>query len=130
MAGPFAQLGLTGPLDHDGPLVDGRDLQPPDRLAGPCPFGEGLRRDRDPQLRGAPLGQPPGDRVTMTMAYGRFTYLVEKTRVVAPSQVGVLTAVRGRERIVLTACHPLYSAAQRIVVFARLSRAIPLGVAA
>ncbi|MBU6337390.1 MAG: class E sortase [Acidobacteria bacterium] len=72
----------------------------------------------------------PGDRVTMTMAYGRFTYLVEKTRVVAPSQVGVLTAVRGRERIVLTACHPLYSAAQRIVVFARLSSAVPLGVAA
>lgn len=71
-----------------------------------------------------------GDRVTMTMAYGRFTYRVEKTRIVAPSEVGVLTAVKGRERIVLTACHPLYSAAQRIVVFARLQSAIPLGVAA
>jgi sortase A len=31
---------------------------------------------------------------------------------------------------VLTACHPLYSAAQRIVVFARLVRATPRGAAA
>jgi sortase A len=27
----------------------------------------------------------------------------------------------GYERVVLTACHPLYSAAQRIAVFGRLS---------
>lgn len=72
----------------------------------------------------------PGDTITMTMAYGRFTYAVEGTRIVSPREVGVLTAVRGRERIVLTACHPLYSAAQRIVVFARLTSAVPLGVAA
>ena len=71
-----------------------------------------------------------GDRVVMTMAYGRFTYLVEKTRIVDPSEVGVLAAGRGRERLVLTACHPLYSAARRIVVFARLDSAVPLGVAA
>lgn len=72
----------------------------------------------------------PGDRVIMEMAYGRFTYSVEKTRIVEPSQVSVLAAARGRERIVLTACHPLYSAAERIVVFARLTSAVPLGVAA
>ncbi|MFM9127723.1 MAG: class E sortase [Solirubrobacterales bacterium] len=72
-----------------------------------------------------------GDRIVMAMAYGRFTYLVEKTRIVDPSEVGVLAAAgRGRERLVLTACHPLYSAAQRIVVFARLESAVPLGVAA
>lgn len=72
----------------------------------------------------------PGDTITMTMAYGRFTYEVEGTRIVQPREVGVLTAVRGRERIVLTACHPLYSAAKRIVVFGRLRSAVPLGVAA
>jgi len=71
-----------------------------------------------------------GDRVVMAMAYGRFTYGVEKTRIVKPSEVSVLAAARGRERIVLTACHPLYSAAKRIVVFARLESAVPLGVAA
>lgn len=72
----------------------------------------------------------PGDVITVTMAYGRFTYEVEGSRIVSPGEVGVLTAVRGRERIVLTACHPLYSAARRIVVFGRLRGAVPLGVAA
>ena len=72
----------------------------------------------------------PGDRLVIAMAYGRFTYLVEKTRIVEPSEVSVLAAASGRERLVLTACHPLYSAARRIVVFARLERAVPLGVAA
>ena len=72
----------------------------------------------------------PGDSITVTMAYGRFTYRVEGSRIVRPQEVGVLTAVRGRERIVLTACHPLYSAAKRIVVFGRLREAVPLGVAA
>lgn len=71
----------------------------------------------------------PGDAITVTMAYGRFTYAVEGARIVRPDEVGVLTAVKGPERIVLTACHPLYSAAKRIVVFGRLRNAVPLGVA-
>ena len=52
------------------------------------------------------------------MPYGRFTYSVEKTRIVSPSEYSVIKPV-GYDRLVLTACHPLYSAAQRIVVFAR-----------
>ena len=44
---------------------------------------------------------------------------VEGTRIVAPTARWVIRRV-GYERLVLTACHPLYSAAQRIVVFARL----------
>ena len=66
----------------------------------------------------------------MTMPYGRFTYRVSGTRIVAPSAVNVLARPRGTERIVLTACHPLYSAAKRIVVFGRLATAQPRGVAA
>jgi sortase A len=34
------------------------------------------------------------------------------------------------DRLVLTACHPLYSAAQRIVVFARLSASRARGATA
>jgi sortase A len=60
-----------------------------------------------------------GDRIVMRMPYGRLTYRVERTRIVDPSAVGVVRDV-GHEQLVLTACHPLYSAAQRIVVFARL----------
>ena len=71
----------------------------------------------------------PGDTIVMTMPYGRFTYRVEGTQIVAPSDVGVLTRAAGAERIVLTACHPLYSAAQRIVVSGRLVSATPLGAA-
>jgi hypothetical protein len=35
----------------------------------------------------------------------------------------------GYERLVLSACNPLYSAAQRIVVFAKLRNLVPLGPA-
>jgi sortase A len=59
-----------------------------------------------------------GDRIELRMPYGRFAYRVERTRIVAPTQVEVIDRV-AYDRLVLTACHPLYSAAQRIVVFAR-----------
>ena len=60
-----------------------------------------------------------GDELTLDMPYASFTYRFQSQRIVEPSQVGVVRDV-GYERLVLTACHPLYSAAQRIVVFARL----------
>jgi len=66
----------------------------------------------------------PGDEVVLEMPYGTFTYRFAKQRIVEPSQVGVVRDV-GYERLVLTACHPLYSAAQRIVVFARLKHVEP-----
>jgi sortase A len=59
-----------------------------------------------------------GNVIELEMPYGRFTYSVEKTRIVSPSEYSVIRSV-GYPRLVLTACHPLYSAAQRIVVFAR-----------
>jgi len=59
-----------------------------------------------------------GDLITIEMPYGRFDYRVEKTRIVAPTEVSVKRRV-GYDRLILSACHPLYSAAQRIVVFAR-----------
>jgi sortase A len=63
-----------------------------------------------------------GDRIELRVPYGRFTYRVERTRIVPPTRVDVVDPV-AYDRIVLTACHPLYSAAQRIVVFARLESA-------
>ncbi len=61
-----------------------------------------------------------GDAVTLEMPYGTFTYRVQKTAIVDDSAVGIVRRV-GYERLVLTACHPLYSAAQRFAVFARLT---------
>jgi sortase A len=69
-----------------------------------------------------------GDRIFVTMPYGRFTYVVQYQRIVAPTQVSVIDNV-GYDRLVLSACNPLYSAAQRIIVFARLKSVKPLGPA-
>jgi sortase A len=70
-----------------------------------------------------------GDPIEVTTPYGRFRYRVERTRIVAPTALWVTDRV-GYDRLVLSACHPLYSAAQRIVVFARLDDAVPRGPAA
>lgn len=71
----------------------------------------------------------PGDSIKVSMPYARFTYRVERTRIVQPDDLSVLTR-RRYDRLVLSACHPLYSADQRIVVLARLERTEPTGVAA
>ncbi len=62
------------------------------------------------------------------MPYGRFTYVVQYHKIVLPTDIGVIDNV-GYERLVLSACNPLYSAAQRIIVFARLQHVQPLGAA-
>ena len=70
----------------------------------------------------------PGDRIVLTMPYAQFTYVVQYHRIVAPTAWWVTNDV-GYERLVLSACNPLYSAAQRIVVFARLQEVQPSGAA-
>src|ERR1700753_231470 len=60
-----------------------------------------------------------GDKITLKMPYGTFVYSVEKSEIVDPSDVGIIHDT-GFERLVLSACNPLYSAAQRYIVFARL----------
>ncbi|MDX6664183.1 MAG: sortase [Solirubrobacteraceae bacterium] len=71
----------------------------------------------------------PGDPIVVEMPYGRFTYSVEKQLIVDPHATWVIHRV-GHSRLVLSACHPLYSAAQRIIIFARLVKVVPLGAAA
>ena len=55
------------------------------------------------------------------MPYGRFTYVVQGQRIVLPNARWITRNV-GYERLVLSACNPLYSASQRIAVFARIWR--------
>jgi sortase A len=61
-----------------------------------------------------------GDRIVMKMPYATLTYSVEKTQVVKPDALWITHDVKGEERLVLSACHPLYSASHRIVAFAKL----------
>ena len=66
----------------------------------------------------------PGDRIVLEMPYGRFTYVVQYHKIVLPTALWVINNV-GYDRLVLSACNPLYSAAQRIIVFARLAQVQP-----
>src|SRR3954452_2271088 len=63
-----------------------------------------------------------GDEVTLEMPYATLVYRVQKTEIVDPEDIEVVRPV-GYQRLVLSACHPLYSAAHRYIVFARLVRA-------
>jgi sortase A len=66
----------------------------------------------------------PGDKITLKMPYGTFIYSVQKSEVVDPSDVGIIHDT-GYERLVLSACNPLYSAAQRYIIFAKLTSTRP-----
>jgi sortase A len=70
----------------------------------------------------------PGDPIVVNMPYGRFTYIVQYRRIVVPTALWVTRDV-GYDRLVLSACNPLYSAAQRIIVFARLADTQPSAAA-
>ena len=62
-----------------------------------------------------------GQRIVVDMPDGRFVYRVERTRIVDDQDLSVLEPV-GYKRLMLSACHPLYSAAERVIVFARQVR--------
>ena len=61
----------------------------------------------------------PGDNIYLRMPYGTFRYSVFAHRVVASNDWTILRH-RAFETLVLSACHPLYSATHRWIVFARL----------
>jgi sortase A len=80
---------------------------------------------------GAPFNRldelTPGDEILVTTVQGRFRYIVSDedgdgngNQIVLPSQVEVLQDF-GDNRLTLTACHPKYSARQRIVVVGKLA---------
>ena len=62
-----------------------------------------------------------GERIVVDMPDGRFVYRVEESKIVDDQDLSVLQPV-GYRRLMLSACHPLYSAAQRIIVYARQVR--------
>jgi sortase A len=70
-----------------------------------------------------------GDRITLRMPYGLFTYEVTGHRIVPASYTEAFSTAGSGERLVLSACHPLYSNSERILVDAKLVSAQPLGSA-
>jgi sortase A len=61
-----------------------------------------------------------GNPIRLLMPYGTFTYRVFAHEVV-PSNDWSILHKRGFDTLVLSACHPLYSASHRWIVFARLA---------
>jgi sortase A len=61
-----------------------------------------------------------GDEILVETVQGEFRYLVTEQLIVPPTQVEVLDD-KGDDRLTLTACHPKFSARQRIVVVAQLA---------
>jgi sortase A len=62
-----------------------------------------------------------GDEIRLEMPYAAFTYTVQRHEVVDPGDVGIIKPV-GYPQLVLTACHPPYSAAHRYAIFGKLTR--------
>lgn len=71
----------------------------------------------------------PGSTIHLVMPYAGFTYTVIGQSVVEPSAVQSAVGNVGYSRLVLSACTPLFSAAKRLLVFARLTRIVPRGAA-
>lgn len=71
----------------------------------------------------------PGNHIILEMPYARFTYTVVGQRVVLPTDVSAAISQLGYTRLVLSACTPLFSASHRLLVYARLTRALPVGAA-
>jgi sortase A len=63
----------------------------------------------------------PGDQIRIEMPYAAFTYTVYKHEVVDPGDVGIIKS-HDFDQLVMTACHPPYSAAHRYAVFSKLTR--------
>jgi sortase A len=109
---PSCRPGFTRPLctEHDEvwPGERGRVIVSGHRTTHGAPFW-----DLDKLRR--------GDDVIMQTKWGTFVYRVSGTRIVASNALDIAnpSASNGRE-IVFTTCNPKFSAAQRLVVFAKM----------
>lgn len=70
-----------------------------------------------------------GSVIRLEMPYATFIYSVDHSADVLPSDVSAATGNIGRARLVLSACTPLFSAAERLLVYSRLVRVVPKGAA-
>jgi sortase A len=59
-----------------------------------------------------------GDTISVELPYGTVEYRVTRHRIVDDNDLSVLES-RGREELVLQACHPRFFASQRYLVYAR-----------
>jgi len=56
----------------------------------------------------------PGDEIELVMPYAIIRYTITRVMIVAPEDIQVV-ADQGEEQVSLVACHPIYSAKERII---------------
>jgi sortase A len=71
-----------------------------------------------------------GDEIRVSTPIATYTYKVSSTKIVLPTQVEVLRDVKGKngklkQQIVLSTCHPKFSARQRLIIFGELASTTP-----
>lgn len=64
-----------------------------------------------------------GQRIQVSTRWGDFTYAITSKSIVAASDRTIIVPDVTERELVLVTCHPKYSAAQRLIVFAKLTRA-------
>ena len=75
---------------------------------------------------GSPFGDldklEPGDEIITNPKWGEVVYEVTKVEVVEPNDTSIVIPQpgKGRAEIVLTTCHPEFSASQRLIVFGEM----------
>ena len=125
---PVARI-LIPSISVDKVVVEGVDLDDLRKGPGhfpdtPLPGQEGNAAIAGHRTTyGAPFGDldklKPGDEIRVSTVLGEAVYKVAGTRIVDPEEVEVVGDF-GDNRLTLTACHPKFSAAQRIIVWADL----------
>ena len=66
----------------------------------------------------------PGQKIITETKWGTFTYEIDRTRIV-PESSRQIVVPGNRAEIVLTTCHPKFSAAQRLIIIAGLADSEP-----
>lgn len=132
----FERPGSTEPIVHDDPLfvVEGTSLEHLKRGPGHYPSSDEPGGAGNFAISGhrTTYGAPfyhldqlqDGDEIHVLDRSGReWVYIVEEQRIVAPTELWVVgddPLATGRPTMTLTTCHPRFSAAQRLIVFATL----------
>ncbi|MDQ3931264.1 MAG: class E sortase [Actinomycetota bacterium] len=132
----FQRPDMAAPIVHDGPLlvVEGVAVEQLKRGPGHYPLSGQAGQPGNFAIAGhrTTYGAPflhldqltPGDEVHVVDRQGReWTYVVRTSQIVSPNDVWVLgedPLGTGEPTMTLTTCHPRFSAAQRLVVFAAL----------
>jgi sortase A len=61
-----------------------------------------------------------GDSVIVRTDWGRFVYRVTRHRIIDAADSGSVVKMGKKAEMMFTTCHPRFSAAQRLLVFAEL----------